>query len=558
MGRYIIPAVYDRGSLVIDYDEQISVSAGTSTITITSIGIMLSAKPTEELRFGPYGTIQLGDKADRIYLDYDNNVIVGTSYTVGSVAAFTNLGTALTTANKTLVCKNDGSGSKKFAITLLPHFSYKYNTFQVFSTPTGSDLDFPTGSIDGRHDVALSAYSKAAPVTASPSSVSLGGTITLSVAQTEDRFVYDFAYSFDGSTWDTPAGISGKKDPGSYVFDTSADTKFMSFFETATTTKKCTFRARAYSYSAQSTVVGESLAYVDITPGGAAPVISSVTVSHYSSNSVVSGWGVYTQGYSYADISAAYTLGGGAKLKSFKITCGGTEVYNKSTAPTGAVRSGLLNTSGSVSIVVEITDSRGAKATKTEKITVYPYSKPVISSAEALRYDTDPTKESYSNGINASAKAKATYSSVNAKNACTISCQIKVAGAATYISAVRNIENGKNFAKINYSKSGSSYIDLPLDTTKSYVVTIYATDSLTNAANANKLDILLASKGVTLHAPDGGNGLGIGQFCSIDGALEISYKTYFYNDVVLPSSMYGTEAPSAAATVGQIYFQIVD
>lgn len=217
-----------------------------------------------------------------------------------------------------------------------------------------------------------------------------------------------------------------------------------------------------------TTALGTSTKTFTITVASSVkPAISSFSVSHYSANSAVSGWGVFTQGYSRADLSVSATAGSGASIAS--ITFSGPGVSQTGTGTT--VRSAVLTTPGTNSFSVTVKDTRGRSSTSGVSVIVYPYAPPVISAVATERSDAQGNTD---NGTGTYLKVKPVYSisSVNSRNSITVqTIKYTEHGSSTSLGS-KTCASGTT-----YGPTGTMWA---VSITKSYDVTVTVKDAVGN------------------------------------------------------------------------------
>ena len=125
-----------------------------------------------------------------------------------------------------------------------------------------------------------------------------------------------------------------------------------------------------------------SYGFTITAPSSVVPSISSVTASPVNDNSVISSWGIYVYGKSKAKLTINGAAGAyGSTIRSYSITTS----PNVGSASAASYTTGLLYSSGTITVTAKVTDSRGRTATKTTTFSVYQYAAPYFSSVESYR-----------------------------------------------------------------------------------------------------------------------------------------------------------------------------
>lgn len=515
-----------NGNIRVNYTETLNQSAGTSTITVTSV--QLASTNWYGVTFLACGSVYVGSTRV-LYMNGENG------YSTGYVGETGTWYTVSNTSCSGVSVYNGGNGSTT-TISIGPWGSY--NDFNAWClTSSSGNISCSASS----RTISLSRYTTdSASSVSATSPVTLGNSTTISITRAKTSYTHTLQYSFDNSSWTNIAtGVAT-----SYSWSTS---NVSAYFST-TTARTCYIRCLTYS---GSTYIGANSTSIYITATGT-PSITSITVTPVNDNAVIQGWNngnIFVQGYSTMSITVNYSLPSGTTLSGCKIAVNGTTVSD-STSTTFSTTSAITE-SGTIGITATVTDSRGGTGSGNTTITVYPYSRPYASVADAIRYSTNVNTEDKQNGTNISAKATIAYSSVNGYNSAGVKVRYKAAGG-TYPTSTTTLTSGNaNYVKIN----GSTV----LSTTTSYIVQFVIYDSLhTESSDPTTVEVIIPTRAVTLHAKDGGAGIALGGYNTLD-AVELWLNTYLYGKLIVPSSMYGTSAPSTSgAVVGQVYFQLVD
>lgn len=144
------------------------------------------------------------------------------------------------------------------------------------------------------------------------------------------------------------------------------------------TSAKITATLYTYSNSGYTSQVGsDSKTFTLTVPSSVKPTISSVTLSPYNTNSWINSKGYWVAGFTRADVTTSATAGSGASISSIVAT-------GDITGTGASFRSGVLS-SGTKSVTITVTDSRGRTATRTVTQVVQAYNSPTATIVSAQR-----------------------------------------------------------------------------------------------------------------------------------------------------------------------------
>ena len=277
----------------------------------------------------------------------------------------------------------------------------------------------------------------------------------------------------------------------------------------------------------------DTYSFTITAPASAVPTISLATTR--VNNTVPSAWGVYVQGKSGVKITATAAGYQGSTIASYTISGGATgtqtsNIFNIST----------INTSGTVSYTVKVTDSRGRTATATVSISVVAYSAPSFTATEAFRCASGGAASE--TGTYISAKASGTYSSVSNKNSMTLKVQYGLTTSSAYSAAV-TLTNG------TASVIGNGSIDA------NYSFNVKFT--LMDQFNTIEKILTVGTAAYTVFFRQGGNGVALGKVSERANAVEINPDWDIYHgstklNGTVPISRGGTGATSAANARSQL------
>lgn len=255
-----------------------------------------------------------------------------------------------------------------------------YN-FKGWATSAGGSVAYqPGGTYSSNAAVTLYAVWEvaAAPLT-SVSNTNIGSSGTASWTKMNNSHSYKLVLTC-GSAPAVTVNVAANSSSTSFTIPNT----WLNYVTNSTT---ATATATLTTYSGSTSLGSSSKTFTVSVPSNVKPTISSFTASHYSANATVSGWGIFVQGFSKADLSVSATAGTGASISSISFT--GTSINTSGTATTA--RTGIIDAYGTVTFTVKVTDSRGRSATSTVSVTVQPYAAPVVISIGTMRADADGT-----------------------------------------------------------------------------------------------------------------------------------------------------------------------
>lgn len=146
-----------------------------------------------------------------------------------------------------------------------------------------------------------------------------------------------------------------------------------------------TFAVSSYSDSTQIGSTSSKTATVSTTAANSGPTLSGFTFADsYATTTAITGNDqLFIQGYSKLTVTpGTATAKNNATITNYTATCNGVSVSNT----TGdALTVGVVSKSGTVAVVLTVTDSRGYTASVSKNITVLAYAKPKVSSLTLRR-----------------------------------------------------------------------------------------------------------------------------------------------------------------------------
>ena len=240
---------------------------------------------------------------------------------------------------------------------------------------------------------------------------------------------------------------------------------------------------------------------------------------------------LYIQGKSKVQADLALSMKHGATVDTTSITVDGVS-YGE------PYESGYLTKDGELSVQGYVKDSRGHTGTADGKITVIPYSKPIVQAASGesniVAARCDSSGKLSDSGTYLKIKAKLIYEKVMSggvqHNFGKIQYRYRAEGGLW--SDWSTILDSASTADAEVTTG--ALLSGALSVKKNYQVQVQAVDNLT--AETTPVTLILPSDDVYMDRPAGGNGMGLGGYCSGPGNLDIYWKTkargglYLFNE----------------------------
>ena len=327
--------------------------------------------------------------------------INGTKYTFTFTAALSGNQTK-TIYTKTVTVAHNADGTKTCS----------------FSATAGINVtlsDTYYGNVTASGSSTFDTIARASTISSVTSSVAIDGTnaVTVAISRKASSFTHTVVFKFGSySKTTTDVGTST-----SYAIPTS----WINAMPSATSG---TASVTVTTYSG-STKIGSavSASFKVTVPASVVPTISGVTITEAVSG-LAAKFGGYVQ--SKSKLSVSITAAGvyGSTIKSYKTTIQGTPYTTQS------FTSGVLAKSGTSTITITATDSRGRTASTTRSLTVITYAAPKITSFQGFRCLANGT-ENYE-GTYAKLSVNFSISPINDKNTKTYTIEYKLQGASTW------------------------------------------------------------------------------------------------------------------------------
>lgn len=390
---YTVPAISDYSSgykLKLLKSKTVKVAHNSNG---TKTGVPLSAS----WRFsGTYGETYVGTITASTSVDLDS--IDRTAPTVSfsssnvTAAGFKISATSSATADIWQYSTDNGSTWTQFSTTagtsasttisnLSPNTTYnvkvraRKKSNQVYGTSSASSIKTLGGAV----------VNSATAVTADAATVSF----KLNVTVYESSYTNTLVLKNGSTTYLTISGLSWAKGTADRTVTLTAAQR-TSLLNSMASLKSFTgtFAVSTYSGSTQIGSTSSKTATVQTTATNSRPTLSGFTFADsYSTTTTITGNNqVFIQNHSTLQVTpGTATAKNGATITNYTATCNGVSASNTTGS---AISVGKVSKSGTVAVVLTVTDSRGYTASVTKNITVVAYANPKVS-ALTLRRTND-------------------------------------------------------------------------------------------------------------------------------------------------------------------------
>lgn len=335
-------------------------------------------------------------------------------------------------ASRTITVTHDADGTKK-------NLSISCKWYNTGVTPSSA-------TVSG--NVTLTTIPRATtPET--PINVTMGSNATITLPRASSSFTHNLTYTFGNSsgtvatgagasaTWSVPLSLANQVPSG--------------------TSGTGTITCKTYS---GSTLVGtKSVSFKASVPSSVVPTISNISLSE-ANTTVANNFSVYVQTKSKLKVEFSCAGAYSSKVASYSVKIGSLSYSGNigSTSATKSITSDFLPKSGSITVTIKITDTRGRTATETRSITVVSYSPPTatLSGRRATSSGTSSRTGTY-----LQYDYSYTISSVSSQNSKSFSIQYKrvsdsswttlTSGSSSYSANVTNALSSSGILDVDYS-----------------------------------------------------------------------------------------------------------
>ena len=403
---------------------------------------------------------------------------------------------------------------------LAAYFAAGNNTITIYNpSPVESSHGYSNNYLQWSSVTMTVTYTEAASVpTVSASSVNLGSAVTISTNRLTTSATHTLTYAF-GSTSGTIA--TGVGDSVSWTPGLALAAQIPN-----ATSGLCTITCKTF---VSGTETGSSSVTLTLNvPSSVVPSISSVSVAEAASG-IAAQFGGYVRTRSKLSVAISASGSQGSTVSSYRTT------LDNVTYTSSSFTSNTLNTAGTLSMTVTVTDSRGRTATASRSITVLDYSPPSLTAFRAERCNTDGSAAQM-DGTKVRVSLAGSVSSVGSKNviSCTVYYRLSTASAWTQATTV---------SASNYAVSATNLLLSPtFDTLSSYDLKVRLTDYFYYVEQT----VSIGTKQVLMDFYSGGNGIAFGKVAESAEKIEFGWPVVLSEPLGVDQGGTGAETASAA------------
>lgn len=377
----------------------------------------------------------------------------GTKYSGTNTVGISNNSTKILASGTTAI-KHDSDGTKTFSYSFSQEFGITFS---------GSSI----GTISGSGSGTLNTIARASQ----PSCITwpehtqnvgeFGDEISIHMNRASSSFTHTVRYQFGsqsgtiatgvgtGTTWVIPLTLmnlipNAVKGSGTIYVDT---------------------------YNGSTKIGTKSCGFTATVPASVKPTCS-VSVSDPTGYSTT--YGAYVKGLSKIKVTVTPTLAYKSAIKTYNTTANGSKYT------TASFTTGVLNSSGTLSVSASVTDSRSRSGSASKSISVINYTAPSISKLTVGRCDSDGTANEQGEYVQVTFSASVT--ALNNKNTATYKVRYKKTTETTFtevtVTALKNTFTVTNHKYVFAADTGNSY-DVEVSVVDNHSTAIRSTSAST-------------------------------------------------------------------------------
>lgn len=410
---------------------------------------------------------------------------------------------------------------------LAAYFAAGNNTICIYNpSPVESSHGYSNNYLQWSSVTLTVTYTEGVSVpTVSSSSVNLGSAVTISTNRLTTSATHTLTYAFGNAsgTIATNVGASVSWTPGLALAAQIPNA----------TSGLCTVTCKTF---VGGTETGSSSVTLTLNvPSSVVPSITSVSTAEATSG-IASQFGGYVRTRSKLTVGISASGAQGSTISAYRTT------LDNVTYTASSFTSNTLNTAGTLTMTVTVTDSRGRTATTTKSIPVLDYSPPSLTKFKAERCNADGSAAQM-DGTKVRVSLAGSVSSVGSKN--TVSCAVyyKLTTSTSWVQAT--IVSASNYAV----STANLLLSATFDALKSYDLKVRLSDYFYYVEQS----VSVGTKQVLMDFYKDGNGVAFGKVAESSGKVEFGWPVVLSTPLGVDQGGTGaTTAPNACAKLGAV------
>ncbi len=370
-------------------------------------------------------------------------------------------------------------------------------SFNIQATIAGTWYE----TISASATVTLDTIARVSGFTLSASSVVLGNTIGITIDRLSSSFTHRIKYIWGQKTGTIATGVTTSHQwtvPLDFARDIPHGTSG-------------TCQVIVETMNGSSVIGSSTKTFTGTVPTNIVPSISSVAITD-ASGAVPESIGLYVKGKStlkvLTDASGSY----GSTISSYRVQVNGRSYTGND------VTTGVLDTTGTLSVVATVTDTRGRTASLTKNITVYDYHTPIISTFDVKRVDAGGNDDD--EGTYARISYTTILATVGNKNSGSMAIYYKASNEVNWITAV--------YEEDIPTAISDSFTISNVSINNTYDVRIDLADSFVGSSRSAQIP----TAAVVLDFLADGTGLGIGKVAEFQNTLDVAWSARFRREII--------------------------
>lgn len=384
-------------------------------------------------------------------------------------------------------------GTTKTILDVTLTVNHKADGTGSIKVRTWMDTDISQGVIEQNKTLTLTTIPRATTPTLSATTADMGSQVTITLPRASSSFTHDLAYSFNGGSYtNMVTGVA-----------TSYKWTIPDFSAQIPNGVSGQVTIRCITKSGSTTIGTKTVSLTARLPSNVIPDVTSITITEAVSG-IAEQFGAYVQNKSRLSVVVKSGGSGGSTITNVQTTIMGKKYTGAS------ITSDVLTVSGTVTVSVQVTDSRGRTSPVwTQNVTVLAYSEPRIHDFDAYR--VDETGNADTSGDYLALRYKYEAPAMDGGNVVTKSIEYKAASSSGFTSLVSSTD-----------KTSEDVLERPTSPTfptdNSYVLRLTVTDYFGASAFREVevptgdviLDINATGKGIAFRKVSERNGVEMG------------------------------------------------